>query len=59
MKKTSKAVAEPYRLSDNGSFVIEDYNQKKPFNNFSRSRRGIGTAWVFYVNRGQDQQLWD
>ncbi len=55
MKKTSKAVAEPYRLSDNGSFVIEDYNQKKPFSNFFPGLAGAWgiPLWVFYVNRGQ------
>ena len=44
-----------YRLDDNGCFVIEDYQQSKPFSNFFPGVAGEWgiPMWVFYVNRGQ------
>ncbi|MBI5150336.1 MAG: hypothetical protein HZA28_06165 [Candidatus Omnitrophica bacterium] len=44
-----------YSLNDEGRFIIENYNQSKPFSNFFpgiAGTRGI-PMWVFYVNRGQ------
>ncbi|MDP2652649.1 MAG: hypothetical protein Q8Q08_01315 [Candidatus Omnitrophota bacterium] len=42
-------------LDGNGCFVIEDYNQSKPFSNFFPGVAGAWgiPMWVFYVNRGQ------
>ncbi len=50
--------AEPqakYALMDDGSFVIENYNQSKPFSSFFPGIAGVWgiPMWVFYVNRGQ------
>ena len=44
-----------YRLNTDGSFVIENYNQSKPFSNFFPGIAGVWgiPMWVFYVNRGQ------
>ena len=44
-----------YKLDGNGDFVIENYNQSKPFSNFFPGIAGIWgiPMWVFYVNRGQ------
>lgn len=44
-----------YSLSDNGEFVIENYNQAKPFASFFPGIAGADgiPMWVFYVNRGQ------
>ena len=48
-------MGQKYSLKDNGSFVIKDYNQARPFSNFLpgiSGKWGI-PLWVFYVNRGQ------
>ncbi|HQP10734.1 MAG TPA: hypothetical protein PKV41_05055, partial [Candidatus Omnitrophota bacterium] len=52
-KKTS--LSPVYKLNGNGHFVIENYNQSKPFSNFFPGIAGIWgiPMWVFYVNRGQ------
>lgn len=44
-----------YFLDKEGGFVIESYNEAKPFSNFFPGIAGVwGTPmWVFYVNRGQ------
>ena len=44
-----------YTLNDNGHFVIENYNESKPFSNFFPGIAGVLgiPMWVFYVNRGQ------
>ncbi len=44
-----------YYLRPDGTFVIEDYNQKKPFANFFPGIAGEWgiPMWVFYSNRGQ------
>lgn len=44
-----------YRVEPNGSFVIENYNDAKPFSNFLPGVAGpFGIPlWAFYVNRGQ------
>lgn len=44
-----------YTLEQNGSFVIENYNQTDPFSNFFPGIAGVWGVpmWVFYVNRGQ------
>ncbi|MFA5293331.1 MAG: hypothetical protein WC496_09895 [Phycisphaerae bacterium] len=44
-----------YSLGDNGEFVIENYNQAKPFASFFPGIAGADgiPMWVFYVNRGQ------
>lgn len=46
---------EQYYLSDNGDFIIIDYNSVKPFSSFFPGIAGINgiPMWVFYVNRGQ------
>jgi hypothetical protein len=47
--------ASHYSLLSDGTFVIEDYNQKKPFANFFPGIAGEWgiPMWVFYSNRGQ------
>ncbi len=44
-----------YASEPNGSFVIENYNEAKPFSNFLPGVAGpFGIPlWAFYVNRGQ------
>ena len=44
-----------YHLEADGTFVIKNYNKKKPFSNFLPGIAGLfGTPlWAFYVNRGQ------
>jgi len=44
-----------YSLNNQGSFIIEDYNQARPFSNFFPGIAGLWgiPMWVFYVNRGQ------
>lgn len=44
-----------YDLDPRGSFVIENYQQAKPFCNFFPGVAGVWgiPMWVFYVNRGQ------
>ncbi len=44
-----------FDLNENGDFVIENYNDAKPFSSFFpgiAGKSGI-PMWVFYVNRGQ------
>jgi hypothetical protein len=51
----TQAKSPKYYLSDNGEFVIENYNYSKPFSNFFpgiAGKYGI-PMWTFYVNRGQ------
>jgi hypothetical protein len=47
--------ASHYYLRPDGTFVIEDYNRKKPFSNFFPGIAGEWGVpmWVFYCNRGQ------
>ncbi|MBF0123122.1 MAG: hypothetical protein HQL21_06935, partial [Candidatus Omnitrophica bacterium] len=47
--------APKYDLARNGTFVIENYHQAKPFSNFFPGIAGIWgiPMWVFHVNRGQ------
>jgi len=50
LEKTAK-----YHLSEQGEFIIENYNYAKPMANFFpgiAGKYGI-PMWVFYVNRGQ------
>ncbi|HBA86112.1 MAG TPA: hypothetical protein DCZ95_18665 [Verrucomicrobia bacterium] len=44
-----------YHLGANGDFIIEDYNNAKPFASFFPGIAGAHgiPMWVFYVNRGQ------
>ncbi|VAW15407.1 FIG00469293: hypothetical protein, partial [hydrothermal vent metagenome] len=44
-----------YSLKKNGQFVIENYNESKPFSNFFPGIAGLWGVpmWGFYVNRGQ------
>ncbi len=44
-----------YSLRKNGQFVIENYNESKPFSNFFPGIAGLWGVpmWGFYVNRGQ------
>jgi hypothetical protein len=44
-----------YVLQPDGTFVIEDYNQAKPFASFFPGIAGLTGVplWAFYVNRGQ------
>jgi len=44
-----------YQLDEHGSFVLQNYNQAKPFSNFFPGVAGLWGVpmWVFYVNRGQ------
>ncbi len=44
-----------YRLSENGHFLIEDFQNLRPFSSFLPGIAGtMGMPlWVFYVNRGQ------
>ncbi len=44
-----------YRLEQDGSFVIEDYQHQKTFSNFFPGVAGLWgiPMWVFFVNRGQ------
>ncbi|RJP28669.1 MAG: cellobiose phosphorylase [Candidatus Omnitrophota bacterium] len=54
MKKNT-ARKPKYQLTENGEFVIENYNFSRPFANFFpgiAGKYGI-PMWVFYVNRGQ------
>jgi hypothetical protein len=52
---TNQKQKNDYQLQADGSFVIRNYNQKKPFANFLPGIAGLyGTPmWAFYVNRGQ------
>lgn len=44
-----------YRLNDDGSFEITDFNQEKVFANFFPGVAGLYgiPMWAFYINRGQ------
>lgn len=44
-----------YFFDNSGRFVIEDYNNTKPFSSFLPGIAGLKgiPLWVFYVNRGQ------
>ncbi len=44
-----------YRIDEQGDFILEGYNQAKPFSNFFPGVAGLWgiPMWVFYVNRGQ------
>ncbi|MEW5895008.1 MAG: hypothetical protein AB1650_04550 [Candidatus Omnitrophota bacterium] len=44
-----------YALDENGAFLLENYNQAKPFSNFFPGVAGLWgiPMWLFYVNRGQ------
>lgn len=44
-----------YYLNDQNEFVIEDYNQAKPFSSFLPAIAGLNgkPLWLYYVNRGQ------
>lgn len=44
-----------YYINDKGEFVIEEYNQKKPFSSFLPAVSGLygKPMWAYYVNRGQ------
>ena len=44
-----------YKLEEDGSFVIENYNQAKTFSSFFPGIAGLYgiPMWAFYVNRGQ------
>jgi hypothetical protein len=47
--------SEKYFINENHEFVIEDYNQAKPFSSFLPAIAGLNgkPMWVYYVNRGQ------
>lgn len=44
-----------YYINEKDEFVIEDYNQKKPFSSFLPAVSGLygKPMWAYYVNRGQ------
>ncbi len=44
-----------YYINENNEFVIEDYNQQKPFSSFLPAVSGLHgkPMWAYYVNRGQ------
>lgn len=44
-----------YRLKEDGSFIVENYNFSKPFASFFPGIAGLYgiPMWVFFVNRGQ------
>ena len=50
---SEKSVA--YQLGSGGEFVIEQYNNAKPFASFFPGVAGMHgiPMWTFYVNRGQ------
>ncbi|MCA9407708.1 MAG: hypothetical protein KC733_03395, partial [Candidatus Omnitrophica bacterium] len=54
-KQSKKTKKSKFSLNKQGSFVIENYNQSKPFSNFFPGIAGLWgiPMWVFYVNRGQ------
>jgi hypothetical protein len=55
MKNIIKDKKVSYHLSENGEFIIRNYNIAKPMANFFPGIAGkVGIPmWVFYVNRGQ------
>ncbi len=44
-----------YYINENGEFVIEQYNRRKPFSSFLPAVAGLygKPLWAYYVNRGQ------
>ena len=44
-----------YYINDKDEFIIENYNQKKPFSSFLPAIAGLygKPMWAYYVNRGQ------
>lgn len=54
-KKSRQSVNPVYSLDKDGSFILQHYNQAKPFSNFFPGVAGIWGVpmWVFYANRGQ------
>ncbi|MDD5347035.1 MAG: cellobiose phosphorylase [Candidatus Omnitrophica bacterium] len=55
MSKTFKEKKVAYHLTEQGEFIIENFNAAKPLANFFpgiAGKYGI-PMWVFYVNRGQ------
>jgi hypothetical protein len=54
-KKFTQRVKPNYTLDGDDRFILENYNQAKPFSNFFPGVAGIWGVpmWVFYVNRGQ------
>lgn len=44
-----------YYINDKDEFIIENYNQKKPFSSFLPAVAGLygKPMWAYYVNRGQ------
>lgn len=55
MASSHSSASAQYKLDNKGCFVIENYNQSKPFSNFFPGIAGLWgiPMWVFYVNRGQ------
>ena len=56
LKKASAIGHEPqYQLDDDGTFVIENYNDARPFASFFPGIAGLHgiPLWAFYVNRNQ------
>jgi len=55
VSKPKPKAASSYRLDPGGDFIIEDYNNQKPFSNFFPGVAGLWgiPMWVFTVNRGQ------
>ena len=54
MADKGKSISD-YYLNEEQAFVIENYDQKKPFVSFLPAVAGIlgKPMWVYYVNRGQ------
>ncbi len=54
MKKEKQATTK-YKLNGKNEFVVENFNQGKPFSSFFPGVAGLWgiPMWVFYVNRGQ------
>lgn len=55
MTTSRKKESAKYSLNSKGYFVIDNYNQAKPFCSFFPGVAGLWgiPMWVFYVNRGQ------
>ncbi len=56
MKRPKKEASRPqYCLDEKGCFVIQQYQQARPFSNFFPGIAGLWgiPMWIFYVNRGQ------
>lgn len=55
MSRNSVNTNAKYSLDESGCFVIENYNETKPFSNFFPGIAGLWgiPMWAFYVNRGQ------